>query len=173
MKLTILLFASAFVPADRLAEAKLTSTMIDGFEGIVQMRAIADGSGAITINIKNASPGVYSAYLFDTADCAQVPMMYTDPTLPYGGGKADRDRAALLTKAGEVTVGDDGRGHVEAAARVLLGIVNVDSLDKKAVALFLQRPIAKVSKHLRWQSVASGPDACGVFHVRRDVRARA
>jgi hypothetical protein len=140
--------------------AKLSSKGSLTFTGTAKVHDLTDSGGLVTINLTNSTPGVYSAYLFDSDSCADVPMMDASGNISTGDS-ANGKKADKIADAGEITVGSDGTGYLDASLTNVRSTA-VRSLENKVVALFSKKPEPSNTK-VTGTTTSRGLEACGVL----------
>jgi hypothetical protein len=150
-----------------VAAAHIASKDNPSFTGMAKLHDVNAGTGMITIDVKNATAGIYSVYIFDASSCTSLPIMDVESNQIAQGSSNKPDK---LAGAGVLTVIDDGTGHLEATLTDLKGSADIKSFDGKVIALFPKKAPATSgapSPTSAGTSTGVSAEGCGVLNVGR------
>jgi hypothetical protein len=145
------------------AVARINSNGALSFTGTAKIHDAVKSSGLVTINLKSSTPGDYVVKVFDTSDCRAVPMVDVASNKISLGDEANAKTPDILADLGELTVGKDGTGYVDASlTNVKASIDGIPSFDNKAVAFFAKKA-EPGSTRVSGTTTAKSAVACGIL----------
>jgi hypothetical protein len=157
-----------FGKSDALATATLNGNGSSKLHGTAMIHGIGKKGDSVTINLTDTAPGIYTARIFDAADCSEAPLLEIETGNVSVGSAASTKSPDVYAEVADITVAEDGNGILDSSLK------NVSSPDTdakffstKIIAIYPKKVDSMTAAKTTGTTTGKTPCACGVLRTER------